>query len=103
MKIAVIETGGKQYKIIVGQKLKVEKLDQEIGTEFVFDKVLLLSEDDKVEVGCPYLKNTKVKVMIIKNKKDTKKIVFKYHAKSRYRKKKGHRQQITEVEILDIK
>ena len=105
MKIAVIETGGKQYKVSVGQKLKIEKLDQEPGTEFVFDKVLLLAEDDKdeVEVGSPYLKKVKVKAIIIETKKDKKKIVFKYHAKSRYRKKKGHRQQMTEVEILDIK
>jgi large subunit ribosomal protein L21 len=107
MKIAVIETGGKQYKISVGQKLKIEKLDQEAGAEFIFDKVLLLAEDDKdeveVEVGSPYLKKVKVKAIIIETKKDKKKIVFKYHAKSRYRKKKGHRQQMTEVEILDIK
>ena len=105
MKIAVIETGGKQYKVSIDQKLKIEKLDQEAGVEFIFDKVLLLAEDDKdeVEVGSPYLKNVKVKAIIIETKKERKKIVFKYHAKSRYRKKKGHRQQMTEVKILDIK
>jgi len=103
MKLAVIETGGKQYKVAVGQKIQIEKLDKEVGSEVSFDKILMLADGEDVNIGAPYLKGAEVKAKIIENYKDDKKIVFKYHSKTRRRKKKGHRQQMTEIEITGIK
>ena len=103
MKLAVIETGGKQYKVAVGQKIQIEKLDKESGTEVVFDKVLLVADGEEVLIGAPYLKGSEVKAKITENYKDDKKIVFKYHSKTRRRKKKGHRQEMTEIEVTSIK
>jgi len=101
--LAIIETGGKQYKVQVGDKIKVEKLNAEEGSNFVFDKVLLKAKDDEnVLVGNPYLKNEKVEAKVLKHGRERKKIVFKYHSKTRYRKKKGHRQHYTLIEITNI-
>jgi large subunit ribosomal protein L21 len=101
--LAIIETGGKQYKVQVGDKIKVEKLNAEEGSNFVFDKVLLKAKgDENVLVGNPYLKNEKVEAKVLKHGRERKKIVFKYHSKTRYRKKKGHRQNYTVVEITNI-
>lgn len=101
--LAIIETGGKQYKVQVGDKIKVEKLNAEEGSNFVFDKVLLKAKDDEnVLVGNPYLKNEKVEAKVLKHGRERKKIVFKYHSKTRYRKKKGHRQHYSLVEITNI-
>ena len=99
---AIIETGGKQYKVSAGQKLKVEKLDLPVGENFEFDKVLLLAEGDLVQIGTPYLAGATVAAKVVRALRDKKKIVFKYHSKTRYRKKKGHRQHLTEVEIVKI-
>jgi len=98
----VIETGGKQYKVSAGQKLKVEKLEVEAGMPVVFDKVLLLVDGEKIEVGKPYLDGKKVEAKVLRQARAKKVIVFKYHSKTRYRKKKGHRQHFTEVEITKI-
>ncbi len=106
MKFAVIETGGKQYKVSAGQKLKVEKVDAAIGEQFVFDKVLLVSEEHKdsadTTIGVPYVTNAKVEATVVSKDRHDKLIVFRYHNKNRYRKKKGHRQEYTEVEINKI-
>jgi large subunit ribosomal protein L21 len=99
---AVIETGGKQYKVSAGDKIRVEKLEAEEGKPFAFDKVLLKSEGDRVEVGTPYLEGAKVEAKVLAEGRDKKKIVFKYKSKTRQRKKKGHRQPYTEVEITKI-
>lgn len=101
-KFAVIETGGKQYKVSAGQRLKVEKLKAETGSSFVFDKVLLKAGGEKVEVGMPYLSGEKVEAKVLNQGRDKKKIVFRYHSKTRYRKKKGHRQPHTELEITRV-
>jgi len=101
-KFAVIETGGKQYKVAEGQKIRVEKLNAAEGGNFVFDKVLLMVDGEKVEIGAPYISGAKVEAKVVKQGRDKKKIVFRYHSKTRYRKKKGHRQHFTEVEILSI-
>lgn len=100
---AVIETGGKQYKVSAGQKLKVEKLNAETG-QVVFDKVLLLGDEEKGEakIGAPYISGGKVEAKVVKQGRADKKIVFRYHSKTRYRKKKGHSQPFTEVEITKI-
>src|SRR6266481_1172163 len=101
-KFAIIETGGKQYKVSVGEKVKVEKLEVEEGAVFTFDKVLLIADGDKVEIGAPYLKGVSIEGNVVRQARDRKKIVFKYHSKTRYRKKKGHRQHFTEVEIAKV-
>lgn len=98
----VIETGGKQYRVSAGQKLKVEKLGVEAGKAVSFDKVLLTVRGDEVNVGAPYLKDEAVEAKAVREAKDKKKLVFRYHSKTRYRKKKGHRQMFTEVEITKI-
>lgn len=102
MKFAVIETGGKQYKVSTGQKIKVEKLKAKEGENFVFDKVLLAADGESVEIGAPYISGKTIEAKILKQARDKKKIVFKYHSKTRYRKKKGHRQHYTEIEIGKI-
>jgi large subunit ribosomal protein L21 len=102
MKFAVIETGGKQYKVSAGQKLKVEKLGADARASFVFDKILLRADGEKVEIGVPYVENAKVEAKVVRQARDRKKIVFKYHSKTRQHKKKGHRQHFTEVVIEKI-
>jgi len=102
MNFSVIETGGKQYKVVAGQKLKVEKLAVENGN-IVFDKVLLNVDGENVSIGTPYINGAKVEARVVRQARDKKKIVFRYHSKVRYRKKKGHRQHFTEVEISSIK
>lgn len=99
---AVIETGGKQYKVSAGQKVKVEKFTVKEGGKFVFDKVLLVADGDKVEIGAPYISGAKVEAKILRQARERKKIVFKYHSKTRYRKKKGHKQHFTELEISRV-
>ena len=96
---AIIETGGKQYKVTAGQKIKIEKLNFNAGEKAVFDKVLLKADDDKVLIGQPYVEGATVEAKVLKQGRDKKKIVFRYHSKTRYRKKKTHRQSFTEVEI----
>jgi len=99
---AVIETGGKQYKVSPGDKIKIEKVEAPEGGDFVFDKVLLLNNEKEVKVGEPYLEAAKVEAKVLRQARAKKVIVFRYHSKTRYRKKKGHRQPFTEVEITKI-
>lgn len=100
-KFAVIETGGKQYKVKEGEKLKVEKLDGETGKAITFENVLLVA-GEKIEIGRPYLKGAAVEASISSVGRAEKKIIFRYHSKTRYRKLKGHRQHYTEVTISKI-
>jgi large subunit ribosomal protein L21 len=101
-KFAVIETGGKQYKVALGERVRIEKLPAEEGEQFAFDKVLLLVNDDEVQIGTPYIAGAHVEGRVVKQMRDKKKIVFKFHSKTRYRKKKGHRQHLSEVEVIRI-
>ena len=103
MKFAIIKTGGKQYRVSEGQKIKIEKLNAQEGANFIFDKVLLIADGDDIKIGAPHVSGAKAEAKILKQGRDKKKIVFKYHSKTRYRKKKGHRQWFTEIQILDIK
>jgi len=100
--LAVIKTGGKQYIVSPGQKIKIEKIDKKEDSEITFDEVLLLEKGKKVEIGTPFVKNAKVIGKILSHGKAKKLIVFKYKAKTRYKKKRGHRQPFTEVEIKSI-
>lgn len=99
---AVIETGGKQYKVAPGQKLKIEKLETPAGDSLVFDKVLLVADNDNVKIGAPYVSGATVSAKVARQGHNKTVIVFKYSSKSRYRRKRGHRQKFTEVEILGI-
>lgn len=100
--LAIIKTGGKQYLIKEGDKIKIEKIEGKEGKEISFTDVLLLQKDKKTEIGTPKVKNAKVIGKILKQGREEKVIIFKYKAKKRYKKKAGHRQHYTEVEIKDI-
>ncbi len=102
MTLAIIRTGGKQYLIKKGDKIKIEKLEEEKGKEVNFTDVLLVQDNKKVEIGKPIVKGVKVVGKILEQGKGKKIIVYKYNAKKRYSKKAGHRQLYTEVEIKDI-
>jgi large subunit ribosomal protein L21 len=103
MKKAVIKTGGKQYLVQEGDKIKIEKIDKEVGEEIIFDEVLLLkNEKGEIKIGQPFLKDVKVIGKVLSQGKGKKIIVLKYKPKRRYRVKKGHRQKYTEVEIVKI-
>jgi len=99
---AVIRTGGKQYLVSPGDKIKIEKLDKEEGKEVTFTDVLLTEKKNKLEIGTPKVKGAKVVGKILKQDKAKKIIILKYKPKTRYKKKTGHRQPFTEVEILKI-
>jgi len=100
--LAVIKTGGKQYLVKKGDKIKIEKLEGKEGSEINFTDVLLLEKDKKVEIGKPVIKDAKVVAKILEQGKGKKIIIFKYKSKKRYKKKAGHRQPFTEIEIKDI-
>ena len=100
---AVIESCGKQYKVAEGDVVFFEKLDAEEGKKITFDKVILVSDDGKVQVGNPYVKGVKVEGKVIVHGKSKKIIVFKMKAKKNERTKQGHRQPYTKVEITAIK
>ena len=99
---AVIETGGKQYRVSAGTKLKVEKLNVKAGDKVVLETVLLTSVGDVVKVGAPYIKGATLEAKALGDGRGKKAIVFKYHSKTRARKKKGHRQEYTELEIIKL-
>lgn len=102
MQFAVIETGGKQYLVKSGSILKIEKIEGVNDGALVFGKVLLRIDGDNLQVGTPYLDKVQVDAKVVRQGRTPKKIVFKYSSKTRYRKKKGHRQMFTEVEIVKI-
>lgn len=101
MNFAIIETGGKQYKVAPGQKIKVEKLDGAEGDVISLASVLLVG-GDKPQIGMPNVSGAVVEAKIVRQARDRKKNVFRYHSKTRYRKHKGHRQHFTELEITKI-
>ena len=100
---AVIESCGKQYKVAEGDVVFFEKLDAEEGKKVAFDKVILVSNDKKIEVGAPYVKGIKVEGKVVSHGKGKKILVYKYKAKKNYRRTQGHRQPYTKVEITKIK
>ena len=104
MSYAVIKTGGKQYLVSEGDKFLVEKIEQEIGGEFDFDQVLMVGNSDagNAKIGMPLVDGAKVSARVLDHIRGKKKIVFKYKSKTRYKKKKGHRQPYTRIEILKI-
>jgi large subunit ribosomal protein L21 len=100
---AVVETGGKQYRVSLGDVLKVEKLPVEVGEKYVLDKVLLIKDDnDNVKVGTPMVENAKVTVTAIEQGRGKKITVFKYKRRKNERKKQGHRQAFTRIKVETI-
>ncbi|OGE76925.1 MAG: 50S ribosomal protein L21 [Candidatus Doudnabacteria bacterium RIFCSPHIGHO2_02_FULL_48_21] len=97
---AIIETGGKQYLVSPKDKIRVEKLDTK-GDEVTFDKVLLVSDKD-TKIGSPFVSGAKVTARVVNQGRDRKLRIFKYKSKVRYRRRLGHRQHFTELEIQSI-
>ncbi len=100
---AIIESCGKQYKVAEGDVVFFEKLNAEEGKKVTFDNVILVSDEGKVQVGNPYVKGVKVEGKVVSHGKAKKVIVFKMKSKANYRRKYGHRQPYTKVEITAIK
>jgi len=99
---AIIETGGKQYRVQPGETIQVEKLKAQEGETVVLDKVLAINQDGKLTVGTPYVEGAKVTAKVKAHGKGRKIIVFKYHNKTNYRRKTGHRQPFTALTIEKI-
>ena len=99
---AIIETGGKQYPVSPGQRIKVERLDGEVGGEVELDRVLLISDDESTTVGTPTVEGAKVTGKIVAQGRAKKLIVYKMKRRKKYRRKQGHRQYFTEIEVTDI-
>jgi large subunit ribosomal protein L21 len=99
---AIVDSGGKQYKVQEGEILRVEKLAGEVGNQVSFDKILMFSDGENVNIGTPILDDVAVNGHIVEQGKAKKIIVFKYKRRKRYRRKRGHRQQFTAVKIDNI-
>lgn len=102
MLYAVIRTGGKQYRVSEGDTLRVEKLDGQVGDKLSFDDVLLVGGNGGIKIGTPTLPNVKVTAEIVEQKKAKKVIVFKKRRRKGYRRKRGHRQQLTTLKVTEI-
>ena len=100
---AVIETGGKQYRVAPGDTLDIERLETEAGKPHTFDRVLLVSNDGKVSVGAPTVASAKVVADVTEHLRGEKKIAFKMKRRKGYHKTIGHRQELTRVKITEIK
>ena len=99
---AVVEVAGQQLKVSPAEQVYVPRLSQEVGESVTFDRVVLLSDEKKVSIGTPYLKNTSVQAKVLGHVKDETVIVFKKKKRKGYRVRRGHRQQYTQVEITKI-
>jgi large subunit ribosomal protein L21 len=99
---AIVETGGKQYPVSPGARIKVEKLPGEVGSEIALDRVLLVAEGDDIRVGTPVVEGVKVTGTIVSHGRGRKLIVFKLRRRKNYRRKLGHRQAFTELEVTDV-
>ncbi|NLG52282.1 MAG: 50S ribosomal protein L21 [Chloroflexi bacterium] len=100
---AVVETGGKQYKVTVGETIDVERLKADIGETVELDRVLMVADGEQVQVGSPVVDGASVSATVVDHDRARKVIVFKYRAKQRYRRKTGHRQDYTRLRIDEIK
>jgi large subunit ribosomal protein L21 len=99
---AVIEEGGKQYRVSQGDKIRVEKRDAEIGAVLEIGKVMLVGRDDDVKIGAPFVEGASVTAKVLEHSKEDKVIVFKYRRKKNYRRFRGHRQQYTDLSVEAI-
>src|SRR5215831_6088809 len=99
---AVIQTGGKQYRVKSGEQIKVELLPEQVGAAVSFDKVLMLGEGEGVKVGTPFVSGAKVKATVVAQGRGEKVRIFKMRRRKHYQKSQGHRQDYTEVRIDEI-
>ena len=99
---AVIKTGGKQYRIQVGEKLKVEQLKTENGSEFIIDQVLMIADGDKISMGTPFVNGATVSATVLGQGRHDKIRIFKMRRRKHYQKHQGHRQNYTEIQITGI-
>lgn len=99
---AVIETGGKQYRVSEGDVLHIEKTENGVGEEILFDKVLLVEKEEDLKVGTPYLEDVRVRAEVLAHRRAKKVIVFKFKRRKQYRNKNGHRQHYTGIRIKAI-
>ena len=99
---AVIKTGGKQYRVSVGEKIKVELLTADIGQEILIDQVLAVGEGEAIKLGVPMLTGAAVKATVLAHGKHDKVRIFKMRRRKHYQKRQGHRQQFTELQIASI-
>ncbi len=99
---AVVKTGGKQYRVSAGEKLRIERLTADVGQEIVLDQVLLVADGDALKMGAPLVSGAKVKAKVLKHGRGEKIRIFKLNRRKHYRKSQGHRQNYTEIEILGI-
>jgi large subunit ribosomal protein L21 len=99
---AVIQTGGKQYRVSAGEKLKIERIAGDVGQEIVLDQVLMVADGDALKLGAPLVAGARVKAKVLKHGRGEKVRIFKLNRRKHYRRSQGHRQNYTEIEILDI-
>ena len=99
---AVIKTGGKQYKVTAGERVKVEKLVGDVGSKVVIDKVLMIADGEKTTIGAPLVAGAKVSVTVLSHGRADKVMIFKFRRRKHYRKTQGHRQSFTEIQIDTI-
>lgn len=99
---AVIKTGGKQYRVTAGEKIKVEQIPADVGTEISLDQVLMVGEGDSVKIGTPVIGGATVTAKVISQGRHPKVNIFKMRRRKHYRKSQGHRQNYTELEIGSI-
>jgi large subunit ribosomal protein L21 len=99
---AIVENGGKQYRVSPEKTIKVEKLPQQKGESVTIDKVLLVAQDDRIVSGSPYISGAKVIATVENNGKDRKVLVYKQRPRKGYRRLRGHRQQFTSLKIMEI-
>ena len=99
---AVIKTGGKQYRVAAGEKLKIEQIPADVGTEITLDQVLMVGEGESVKIGAPLVAGAKVTAKVVAHGRHDKVNIFKMRRRKHYRKNQGHRQNYTELEIAGI-
>jgi large subunit ribosomal protein L21 len=99
---AVVKTGGKQYRVSAGEKLKVEQIAADVGADIVLDQVLLVADGENISMGAPLLSGAAVQAKIIAHGRGEKVRIFKMRRRKHYRKSQGHRQNYTEIQILGI-
>jgi large subunit ribosomal protein L21 len=99
---AVVKTGGKQYRVSAGEKLRIEQIAAEVGQEIVLDQVLVVADGESLKMGTPLVAGAKVNAKVLKQGRGDKVHIFKMKRRKHYRKSQGHRQNYTEIEILGI-
>ena len=99
---AVVETGGKQYRVQVGDTFRVERLEGEVGQEVILDKIHMVGQEGSTKFGTPWVEGACVKVEILSQARADKVLVFKYKSKKNYRRMRGHRQYYTEIRVKEV-